>query len=89
MGLIQMLEQYRKGFLTFVSEEKAQERIEICKGNEKYAPCEKYMKLTGQCKSCGCVLKMKTKVEKRKVLERDSETKEFKWHTEKCPENKW
>lgn len=89
MALKQMLEQYRKGFLTFVPEEKAQERLEICKGNEEFAPCDFYLKLTGQCKRCGCVTKLKTKVDKRKILKRDSKTKEFQWHKEVCPEKKW
>jgi len=38
-------------------EEVAQERLSIC---EK---CDHYINLTTQCKKCGCVMKLKTKLE--------------------------
>tara|TARA_R110000787_G_scaffold225140_1_gene333143 strand:+ start:329 stop:529 length:201 start_codon:yes stop_codon:yes gene_type:complete len=63
--------------IEFVSKEEAKERLEICEGDENYLPCVKYFKPTGQCKSCGCFLKAKTKVKKRGS------------HIEKCPLGKW
>jgi hypothetical protein len=44
-----------------VSQEEAQRRLEICKGNEEYYPCDYYFKATGNCKRCGCFVKLKTK----------------------------
>jgi hypothetical protein len=40
------------------SEEKANERFEICKS------CPELIKLTKQCKNCGCFMALKTKLEK-------------------------
>jgi hypothetical protein len=34
----------------------AEERLEICKG------CEFFIKTTGQCKKCGCLMQAKTKL---------------------------
>ena len=42
----------------WVDEEKAKERFSICKG------CPELIKLTTQCKKCGCFMKVKTKLEK-------------------------
>ena len=40
------------------SEEKvAKERLSICEN------CEHYINLTTQCKKCGCIMKLKTKLE--------------------------
>ena len=40
----------------FVRKETYKERITICKG------CEHYFKLTGNCKLCGCFMKVKHKL---------------------------
>ena len=40
-----------------VSEEKAAERLAICE------VCPSLLKLTHQCKECGCFMKLKTKLE--------------------------
>jgi len=63
--------------LEFVDDEERKKRLEICVGNEDYYPCDKYLKLTGNCKVCGCFVKAKTKIKKRGN------------HIEKCPLNKW
>ncbi len=42
----------------WADEEKAKERFDICKG------CPELIKLTTQCKKCGCFMKVKTKLEK-------------------------
>lgn len=63
--------------IEYVPEAEAKRRIEICKGNEDFYPCEKYFALTGNCKSCGCFLKAKTKIKTRGN------------HVERCPLNKW
>jgi len=34
----------------------AEKRLEICKG------CDKFIKATTQCKECGCIMKLKTKL---------------------------
>ena len=40
------------------SEEKvAKKRLSICNG------CDQFIKLTTQCKQCGCVMKLKTKLD--------------------------
>ena len=41
----------------WIDEEKAKERFFICKG------CPELIKLTTQCKKCGCFMKIKTKME--------------------------
>jgi len=41
----------------WIDEEKAKERFSICKG------CPELIKLTTQCKKCGCFMKIKTKME--------------------------
>ncbi len=41
-----------------VSEEDAETRLNICKA------CPELIKLTSQCKKCGCFMKVKTKLEK-------------------------
>lgn len=41
----------------WVNEEKEKKRFEICKG------CPELIKLTTQCKKCGCFMKVKTKLE--------------------------
>jgi hypothetical protein len=41
----------------WTDEEKAEERFSICKG------CPELIKLTTQCKKCGCFMKIKTKME--------------------------
>ena len=41
----------------WIDEEKAKERFSICKG------CPELIKLTTQCKKCGCFMKIKTKIE--------------------------
>lgn len=41
----------------WADEEKAKERLSICKA------CPELIKLTTQCKKCGCLMKMKTKLE--------------------------
>lgn len=41
----------------WVNEYKAKERFSICKG------CPELIKLTTQCKKCGCFMKIKTKME--------------------------
>lgn len=41
-----------------VSDEKAAERFDICKS------CPELIKLTKQCKSCGCFMVLKTQLEK-------------------------
>jgi len=38
-------------------EEVAKERLSICEN------CEHYINLTTQCKKCGCIMKLKTKLE--------------------------
>jgi|TARA_R110001592_G_scaffold45804_3_gene146182 hypothetical protein len=63
--------------IEFVKPSEAKYRLEMCKGNEEYYPCDSYFKLTGTCKKCGCFVKAKTKVYKRGN------------HIEKCPLNKW
>jgi hypothetical protein len=65
------------GLIKFVENDIAKMRYEICKGDSVYHPCENYIRLTGQCKKCGCFLKAKTKIYKRGG------------HIEKCPINKW
>jgi len=35
----------------------AEQRLEICKG------CPEFMQLTTQCKKCGCVMSLKTRLE--------------------------
>jgi hypothetical protein len=40
------------------TDEKASERFDICRA------CPELIKLTGQCKKCGCMMRMKTKLEK-------------------------
>ena len=42
----------------WASEEKSNERFSICKS------CPELIKLTSQCKKCGCFMKAKTKLEK-------------------------
>jgi hypothetical protein len=42
----------------FVSTEISEQRYSICKG------CPELIKLTTQCKKCGCFMKAKTKLEK-------------------------
>jgi hypothetical protein len=42
----------------WASEEKAAERYSLCKS------CPELIKLTTQCKKCGCFMKAKTKLEK-------------------------
>ncbi len=42
----------------WADEEKAKERLSICKA------CPELIKLTTQCKKCGCIMKVKTKLEK-------------------------
>lgn len=39
-----------------VSDEVQQERLEICKA------CPELIKLTSQCKKCGCIMNLKTKL---------------------------
>lgn len=41
----------------WVSSEVSEQRFSICKG------CPELIKLTTQCKKCGCVMKIKTKLE--------------------------
>ena len=41
----------------WADEEKANERLSICNG------CPELIKLTTQCKKCGCFMKIKTKLE--------------------------
>jgi hypothetical protein len=41
----------------YISEEKSDARYEICKG------CPELIKLTKQCKQCGCFMALKTKLE--------------------------
>jgi hypothetical protein len=50
----------------WASEEKAHERFSICK------ECPFFIKLTGQCKKCGCFMAAKTKLE-------EAECPEHKW----------
>lgn len=40
----------------YVSQEVYDSRLEECKS------CEKFIKLTGQCSSCGCIMKLKCAV---------------------------
>jgi hypothetical protein len=40
----------------WASEDKAKERLSICKG------CPELIKLTTQCKKCGCVMALKSKL---------------------------
>jgi hypothetical protein len=40
----------------YVEEEKANERLDICKG------CPEFISLTKQCKKCGCIMPLKTKL---------------------------
>jgi hypothetical protein len=42
----------------WADEEKAKERFSICQA------CPELIKLTSQCKKCGCFMSMKTKLEK-------------------------
>lgn len=42
----------------WASEEKSNERFSICRS------CPELIKLTSQCKKCGCFMKAKTKLEK-------------------------
>ena len=42
----------------WASEQKSNERFNICKS------CPELIKLTSQCKKCGCFMKAKTKLEK-------------------------
>lgn len=42
----------------WASEQKSNERFSICKS------CPELIKLTSQCKKCGCFMKAKTKLEK-------------------------
>lgn len=39
-----------------VEQEIAKERLDICNG------CERFIKATTQCKECGCIMKLKTKL---------------------------
>lgn len=39
-----------------VENELAAERLDICKG------CDRFIKSTSQCKECGCIMKLKTKL---------------------------
>jgi len=41
----------------WASDEVAEERYSICK------QCPEFIKLTAQCKKCGCIMKVKTKLE--------------------------
>jgi len=41
----------------YVMEENQQKRFDICKA------CPEFIKLTTQCRKCGCVMKFKTKLE--------------------------
>jgi hypothetical protein len=41
----------------YVSKEAYSERLSICKG------CPEFLSLTSQCKKCGCVMKLKAKLE--------------------------
>ena len=43
-----------------ISEEESNKRLEICKN------CPELIKLTDQCKKCGCFMNLKTKLEKAK-----------------------
>lgn len=40
----------------YASEEEAQKRYDICNW------CPKFISLTTQCKECGCIMKLKTKL---------------------------
>jgi hypothetical protein len=42
----------------WATEEKTKERFDICNG------CPELINLTTQCKKCGCIMKIKTKLEK-------------------------
>jgi len=42
----------------WATEEKTKERFDICQ------ECPELIKLTTQCKQCGCIMKIKTKLEK-------------------------
>ena len=42
----------------YVNEEKSKQRLDICK------LCPEFIKTTKQCKKCGCVMTLKTKLEK-------------------------
>lgn len=65
-----------KGVDQSVPEEVAKERLEICNN------CPKMIKLTGNCKSCGCFVKYKTKVRQ----EHCPLYKWDKWSPEEKPE---
>ena len=41
-----------------IEKQEAKTRHNICKS------CEKYRKITDQCKMCGCIMTLKTKLEK-------------------------
>jgi hypothetical protein len=43
-------------FIDFVPEDVMQSRLDICKA------CPELIKLTNQCKKCGCLMHLKTKV---------------------------
>ena len=49
--------QNQKG--SYVSNEEYNYRLDMCEGDSKYPPCEKYKESTGQCMACGCFLKGK------------------------------
>ena len=62
---------------TFVSEEEAQRRYNICFGDSTYLPCEFLNQKNGKCKECGCPMEKKVDydtIAKRKVT---------------CPKKKW
>jgi hypothetical protein len=42
----------------YVTDEVQQQRFDICKA------CPELIKMTSQCKKCGCIMKLKTKLEK-------------------------
>lgn len=51
-------ESTKKNFtISFVDDEVQQKRYEICKS------CEHFFPPTGNCKKCGCFMKLKTKLE--------------------------
>ena len=45
---------------------KYKKRLEICKGNDEYYPCEYYEPKLARCKKCGCFLKIKAKIKSMK-----------------------
>ena len=47
----------------YVSDAEYNYRLDVCEGDEKYPPCEKYKDSTQQCMACGCFLKAKANLQ--------------------------